>query len=310
MSIPRPSAQKLRRNGILYLPGLALLLALATGFQTPLHAAGAERAGAKSTFRAAQYNIRYDAPADVKSGNPWETRKDRIAELILKHDFDIVGTQEGNENQVEALKKLLPGYDYRGAPYGGKSHKNHTCSIFYKTSRYAALDSGVFWLSETPDEPSIGWDATDRRICHWAKFKDIPTGVEFYFFNVHFYWRYVTARQNSGALMAEKIKKIAGGSPVICTGDFNSSPSARRLDAVHALLRDAYDVTQTPRKGPEGTSFPGGVFEGTPGSRIDYIFVSSHFDVLSYAVLTDSYNNGHYPSDHLPVVCDMAFGKH
>lgn len=260
----------------------------------------------KSEFRVAQYNIRSAAPADEESGNGWSLRKEPLSQVILSYNFDIVGTQEGNDDQIPELQALLPDYSCEAYPYGGKNGDMHNCAIFYKTDKFKMLAHGVFWLSETPDVKSIGWDATDIRICNWAKFKEKASGKVFYFFNVHFYPRNTTAKQESGTLMVKKIQEIAGQTPVICVGDFNSKPDTPQMIAVKNLLSDAFDITQTPRQGPENTSFHGGEFTGTPRSRIDYILVSKHFKVLSYNVLTDSYNDGHYPSDHLPVVCTVV----
>lgn len=260
--------------------------------------------------KVSSYNIRYAAAADETTGNGWNVRKTPLANLIRNHGFDIVGTQEGNFSQMGDLMALLPEYDYVGYPYAGANSRNHTASIVYKKAELEVLEHDVFWYSETPDVESIGWDATDTRICTWAKMRHSASGQEFYFFTSHFYYQYVTAKRNSGAVMVQKIQEIVtDGLPVISTGDLNSAPSTPQVLDILTLLADSYDLTETPRSGPEGTGFPGGVFEGTPGSRIDYVLVNNKVRVLSYAVLTDSYNNGRYPSDHLPVSCDLFLRK-
>lgn len=264
--------------------------------------------GERLALKVSSYNIRYDSSKDVETGNGWDARKPYVANVIKDHDFDIVGTQEGDSAQLADLKTLLPGYDYVGHPYGGRNHNLHNCAIFYKTGKYDVVDEGVFWFSETPDEPSIGWDATDRRICFWAKFKELETDVEFYFFTAHFYWRKHIAKENSGPLMAAKVKEIAGDAPVIATGDYNSRSTTPQIQAILSQLKDAYDVTETPPVGPEDTNLGGGNFQGEPDGRIDFIFVSDHFRVLNYAVLTDSYGDGRHPSDHLPVVAELSIG--
>lgn len=263
--------------------------------------------GAKSvSFRAATYNIRYDAAADKTTGNHWDARKEAVAKLILKHGFDIVGTQEGMTKQVIELKKLLPGFDYIGHPYGGKND-HHNAAILFRTNQFELMDAGVFWLSETPDVPSIGWDANDRRICQWAKFKEKKSGEVFFYFNTHFFWRLKVARAESGPLIARKIAEIAGDHPVICVGDFNSTAETSQITVLKAELLDAYNASKNGRKGVTDTNLGGGVFQGNPKDRIDYILVSKNIAVTDYEVYSDNYNGDRYPSDHLPVSCIVSF---
>ncbi len=261
----------------------------------------------KTEFRMATYNIRYRAKADVETGNAWEIRKKPLADLILKSGFDIVATQEGDSTQLQELKMLLPDFEYVGHPYGGKNHNLHNCATYYRKSLFEVMDQGVFWFSETPDVPSIGWDATDRRICYWTKFRAKDTGDEFFMFNVHFYWRLQEARAASGPLLVNKIKEIAGGVPTVVLGDFNSLPETEQIRNIKTVLKDAYEKTISPPQGITNTAFSGGVFQGNPKARIDYIFVSPHFTVSDYKVHSDTYADDRYPSDHLPVSALLRF---
>lgn len=252
------------------------------------------------TFRVASYNIRYAAEADEKNGNGWSLRKGPLSDLIKRHAFDIVGTQEGNSTQLRELQQLLPEFNYLSHPYGG-SGDLHNCAILYKAKLFEVMASGVFWLSQTPEVASVGWDASDRRICQWAKFREKRSGREFFVFNTHFYWRKHLAREKSGPLLAQKVASIAGTTPLILTGDLNSTPETPQIRVLKVNLKDCYEATASPRKGVEGTGFPGGVFQGIPKNRIDYIFVSPSIQVLDYQVVSDVYNDDRYPSDHLPV---------
>lgn len=246
----------------------------------------------------ATYNVRYNNPGD--SLNSWPNRKENVKALIRFHEFDIFGTQEGLIDQVKGISELNEFAYYGKGRDDGKEGGEHS-AIFYKKERFKALKSGDFWLSETPDKPGKGWDATCcNRICSWVFFKDQLTGKEFYFFNVHFDHRGVEARKQSGKLMVKKIREIAGKNTVICTGDFNSTPETEQIAEMQTLLNDAHKVTQAPPYGPEGTS-NGFKFEAPMKKRIDYIFVSNNIDVLKYGVLTDA-KDQRYPSDHQPVM--------
>src|SRR5690606_15945162 len=259
------------------------------------------------TIRVASYNIRYASANDEKTGNAWVTRKEHVANLMLDHHFDIVGTQEGDSTQINDLCRLMPAFGFVSANYGGKNNKLHTATIFYKKDKFEAIDSGVFWLSETPDVESIGWDASDTRLCQWVRFREIATSRTFYFFNTHFYWRKQVSKEKSGPLLAEKLSNIAHQSPAIVTGDFNSTANSFQIKAIQKIAHDAFSVSNTPPKGPNATGFSGGIFKGSPKSRIDYIFVSKTIDVLDYTVIDDTYRDNRYPSDHLPVTSTVRF---
>lgn len=263
---------------------------------------------AKGThLKVASYNLRYNASQDVKTGNGWNKRKIPMAKLIRTQGWEIFGTLEGDFRQMNDLMELLPEYDYVGNPYGGSSGHLHTASIVYLKSKFKVLDKGEFWYSKTPDKKSIGWDATDLRICTWAKMKYEPTGQQFYFFVSHFYWRYHTAKRHSGKVMVQEINKITDQSdlPVISVGDLNSNPSSPQIADIKELLKSSYEETRIPPSGPKNTNLGGGNFKGPPKNRIDYIFVNNKVRVLSYSSINYKYNGGRHPADHLPIVCNL-----
>ncbi|MBW7893083.1 MAG: endonuclease/exonuclease/phosphatase family protein, partial [Chitinophagaceae bacterium] len=170
----------------------------------------------------ATYNLRFNNPND--GINAWPNRKEDVKALIRFHDFDIFGTQEGLIDQIRDLAEMSE-YAYTGKGRDDGKEAGEHSAIFYKKDRFKLLASGDFWLSETPDVPGKGWDAKCcNRICSWGKFKDLRTKKQFYFFCVHFDHQGVVAREESGKLMVKKIKEIAGNSPVISVGDFNSTP--------------------------------------------------------------------------------------
>ena len=252
-------------------------------------------------IKVSSFNLRMDTPRD--SINAWPNIKEMVKSLIQYHDFDIIGTQEGFIHQLQDLMEM-PGFAFIGAGRDdGKQGGEHS-AILYKTDRFEVLESGDFWLRENPDEPGLGWDATCcNRIASWGLFKDLENGKEFYVFNAHFDHQGVIARKESGKLMVKKIQEIAKGKPVICTGDFNSTPDTEQIVSLSALLQDSYKVSKLPPYGPIGTT-NAFVFTAPMKNRIDYVFVSHDFEVSKYAVLTDALNQ-RYPSDHLPVVATI-----
>lgn len=118
-----------------------------------------------TSLTVASYNIRQANSHDSIRGNGWGQRCPVIAQLIQYHDFDIVGTQECFIHQLNDLKKELPGYDYIGVGRDDGKEKGEYAAIFYRTDKFDVIEKGNFWLSETPDVPSKGWDAVLPRIC-------------------------------------------------------------------------------------------------------------------------------------------------
>lgn len=251
----------------------------------------------------ATYNLRFNNPND--GPNAWPQRKENVKALIRFHEFDLFGTEEGLIDQLKDIAELEE-FAYTGKGRDDGREAGEHSAIFYRKSRFELLQSGDFWLSETPDKPGKGWDATCcNRICSWGKFKDKQTKKIFFFFCVHFDHQGVIARKESGKLMVKKIKEIAGNKPVVCVGDFNSTPETEQIQEMQTLLRDAYKVTEAPPYGPVGT-FNAFKFNAPLKARIDYIFVSSGIRVLKYGALSDS-KDLRYPSDHLPVVIKAIF---
>lgn len=256
------------------------------------------------TFTVATYNLRYDNRGD--SGNLWVNRAPVQANLIRFHDFDVVGIQEGLINQLEDLSKTLPQY----ARYGigrddGKASGEHS-AIYFKKDKFKLLNSGDFWLSQTPDKPGKGWDATCcNRICSWVKLQDIASKKKFYFFNVHFDHQGVIARIESAKLMIEKIKAIAGNNPVVFTGDLNGGRNSDcyKYIANAGIIKDSHELAEFPYE--NNASFNS--FRTPRGMEvIDHIFVTKQFKVKKWGILTDTYF-GKYPSDHFPVMAVVNF---
>lgn len=249
----------------------------------------------------ASFNVRYNTPNDGE--NAWPNRKEQVKALIRYHEFDLFGTQEGLIGQLNDLSEMEE-YAFTGVGRDDGEQAGEHSAIFYNKSRFELLGSGDFWLSETPNEPSYGWEAKHRRICSWGKFSDKQTGKTFFVFNAHFDHQAVEARRQSGILVVEKMKEIARDAPILFLGDLNSTPDTEQIITIKSFLNDAYEVSEMPPYGPVGT-FNSFDFLAPMERRIDYIFVSDHVSVKKYGVLTDSYDQK-YPSDHQPVVAKVV----
>ena len=127
------------------------------------------------TITMASYNIRYNNPDDAEEGNGWKQRCPNICDIINFEEPVFFGAQEVLVDQLHDMQKLLPDYSYLGVGRDDGKEAGEYAAIFYRKDRLEVMDSGNFWLSETPEKPSKGWDAVCVRICTWALFKDKVT---------------------------------------------------------------------------------------------------------------------------------------
>ena len=245
------------------------------------------------------YNIRYNNPGD--GVNAWPNRIEVVTGLLRFHNPDIFGLQEALYGQITDIEKNLPDYEWFGVGRDDGKKAGEFSPVFFKKSEFILLKHGTFWLSETPDKPSKGWDAALNRIVTWGKFQSKVTGKQFIVFNTHFDHRGVEARKESAALIRKKIEAMTydNALPAILTGDFNLTPDQEPILLIKKYLSDAREISQEPPYGPAGT-FNGFKWDAPLKERIDYIFVNDKVKVLKYAILTDS-KDQRYPSDHLPV---------
>lgn len=240
------------------------------------------------SIQVGTFNIRYDNPGD--SLNSWKYRKQMVVDLIKFHEYDLLGIQEGLVNQVKDLTAGLSDYGCVGVGRDDGKEKGEYAAIFYKKSRFKMLKSGHFWLSGTDlTKPNVGWDAALPRICTWVELKDLATGKRLYQFNTHFDHVGVKARKESSSLILQMIKKTAGAAPVILTGDFNVDQFDESYDVMNksGVLRDSYEIAAF--KYAFNGTFTSFNINAQTESRIDHVFLSSHFKVLKYGILTDSY---------------------
>jgi len=248
------------------------------------------------------YNVRYNNPGD--GINAWPNRKDNVKALVKFHDADILCVQEALADQFDALSENT-NFDFVGVGRDDGKRKGEFSAIYFDKTRFNKKDGGTFWLSETPNVPSKGWDAVLPRICSWVKLYDKLNKQEFIVFNTHYDHVGVKARIESAKLIKQKIQEIAPKLPVVYTGDLNVTPETEAIATIKSFLQDAKEISAEAPYGPSGT-FNAFDFNSELKNRIDYIFVNNGFKVQKFAVLSDS-KDKRYFSDHLPVFVRLFF---
>lgn len=260
---------------------------------------------AQPALTVVTYNIRFDNPADGEDA--WPKRRDFLAAQLRFHAPDVFGIQEGLHRQLEYLSEQLPAYTRIGVGRDDGKQGGEYSALFFLKKRFGLLESGTFWLSETPDTVSKGWDAALPRVCTFAHLHDSLSDKNLWVFNTHFDHIGKEARRRSAELILQKIKeKNTANESVVLMGDFNAEPQDDPISILTRDLHDARSVSEEPPFGPEGT-FNAFNFHDPVRRRIDYIFSNEKgLKVRQYAVLSDA-RDCHYPSDHLPVLARLVW---
>ena len=257
------------------------------------------------SLKVMTYNIRLDVASDGE--NAWPLRKDFFTSQIQFYEPDVFGVQEAKPNQVIDIAEALNQYNKVGIAREGEG-KGESSNIFYKKNRFILKQTNTFWLSNTPDTISKGWDAAFNRVCTYVLLKDKQSNKFFWVFNTHLDHIGEVARTKSIELILSKIAALNSKNyPVIVMGDFNSEPDTERIIALKKVMNDTRTVSIEKPFGPFGT-FNDFKHNQPVTKLIDYIFISKNnqFKVQKHAVLSDS-KDLKYPSDHLPVFVELSF---
>ena len=260
----------------------------------------------KSTMlRFSTYNIRLDTASDGE--NAWPNRKDSVTSLMQFYAPDVFGMQEVRQNQLAELKSRLNAYDFVGVGRDDGREGGEFSSLAFRRDRFELVGQGTFWLSSTPNEPSIGWGAAFPRIVTWAHLKERQSGAVILVLNTHWDHAEHRARLESGRLIRQWIgANRAPCESVVLLGDFNATPEedsyGKLVEPGDSALADAMNRSETPPFGPIGT-FNGFDIESAPSEAIDHIFVSKGVRILRHGTITQQ-EAGRLPSDHYPVIVD------
>ena len=263
--------------------------------------------GSATSLSVMTFNMRYDNPEDGM--NNWHFRRERIAGVIKAQEVDVLGTQELLSNQFNDLSGLLTGYQGVGVGRLDGAESGEYCAVFFRKDRFTLLDSGTFWLSETPEVVgSLGWDGACERIATWVVLRD-RDGRELFFIDTHLDHVGQVARDEGVSLLMKRIETLSGGRPVILTGDFNSEPGSSVVAHVQkdGVLRDAKAIAAQ-RSGTDWSFSDFGQIPEAERPLLDYIFVSGDIEAVRYEVLPDIFDGG-YVSDHAPVMAVVKIAK-
>jgi len=256
-------------------------------------------------MRIMSYNIRCGNCDD--GDNRWDNRKELVLARIRAFQPDLLGMQECRDDaQAEFLKANLPEYQFYGVRRGGEGVTAlETAPIFILKSAFQIVQTGRFWLSQTPRKAgSKGWGAVFPRTAVWAQLRHRASGRTLTFLNTHFDFQ-PEAIVEAARLLRQWSGETLRHHAVIVSGDFNAdkNSSAYRELTADGLLGDVHRLARP--DGPDEPTFHG---FGNPAelATIDWMLASRHFEVKSASV--DTYHEAsRYPSDHFPILAEIEW---
>ncbi len=255
--------------------------------------------------RLMTFNIRFDNPGD--GINAWPKRVDMVTGIMQDYPCDFIGLQEVLPNQMQDISGRLPQYNSIFRTREISPEEGEASPILYDHSKWLLLDSGTFWLSDTPYEPgSNTWEAACNRIATWGRFRNKEDKKTIFILNTHFDHVSQKARENSMQLILEKVFSLSEGSPVVFMGDLNVEEDNLVYDLTinEGNFTDTYRAVH-PEVSVRDLTFNGWL-QGEGISRIDYIFTSAEFTIKNARVIKTMMLN-RYPSDHFPVMVEAEF---
>lgn len=242
------------------------------------------------------YNVRLGVANDGE--NSWENRKAATPAMLTDCAPDVFGVQEAFDFQLEYIEQASPVYKWVGVGRDDGKKKGECMAVFYNREKIELLDWGTYWLSETPEVPSMGWDAACRRTATWTLLKIKETGKKFWFVNTHLDHVGEQARTNGLQLIVDRIDRMSSPEklPMVLTGDFNVTPDDPCLTELGKRMKSARAFAVHSDDKPSYNGFK------APKSIIDYIYYSGFQECRTFRVVDTEYAGRPFISDHYPVL--------
>ena len=258
--------------------------------------------GEPKELKVMSYNIRLGVAND--GTNSWQFRAPATPAMLEAQKPDVFGVQEAHDFQIAFMEEFCRNYKSVGVGRENGKKEGEHMSIFWNKKTVSLLKWGTFWLSETPEDPSMGWDAACKRTATWALMKDKKTGRKFYFVNTHLDHVGKQAQKNGLKLIVDRIATInPQGYPMVLTGDFNIRPDNPALADLDKIMQSARKIAP---KTDNRNTFNGWSVKKT-AEVIDYIYVSGFSACKEYRTVTDKYLERPFVSDHYPIFARLVF---
>lgn len=249
-------------------------------------------------FKVMSFNIRCRDDAD---GNSVKERSARLKEITLPLNADIIGLQECRPLWEPYINDLYAGeYDMINI-YRAKSELESS-PVLWKRDKYCCLGVSHFWLSDTPEVESRGWDERYNcyRMCVHVRLCERETGRVINFLNTHFGFG-DNGQIKSAGLIKSYCDRISG-EPICIVGDFNMTPESKGYAKMTEYFTDANAVTAKDWR----ITYHGYSYDNPEAAHIDYCFVNDKVVARAQRIIDETVK-GKFPSDHFGLITDLSF---
>jgi endonuclease/exonuclease/phosphatase family metal-dependent hydrolase len=249
-------------------------------------------------YTAMTYNIRMETEHD--GPDQWKFRKEALVQKVMEVHPDFLGIQEGLKQQLYYMDENLEEYQFIGVGRDDGLEAGEFSALFYNAQKWKPVYERTFWLSQTPEKVSMGWDAVCNRVCTFGVFHNFQ-GDTLAVFNTHFDHIGIQARRESIRLILDSIQTYSDDYPALLMGDFNFTPTDSNYQLIVTEMNDSREIAETVTEPHPGT-FNGFVLDEDYDRRIDYIFTNKEgVEIVNYAS-PDWRTNLRHVSDHYPVI--------
>lgn len=252
----------------------------------------------EGTVKLISYNIRQSGMPEKDGPHAWPHRKEATLNMIQQEAPSVIGFQELLPAQQDYVRAAFPQYGFVGVGRDNGEKEGECMGVMYLSDVYELLDSKTFWLSETPEEVSMGWDAACHRTVTCVNLQEKSSGKDFWYFNTHLDHIGMVAREESVKLLVNLVETLVPeGKPVIVGGDLNSGIESSIFKPFEqALLLPARNIS--PKTSYDGTF---NAFGTAPSGIVLDHFFARDVTPIEFETLTKDYG-APIISDHYPVV--------
>ncbi len=264
----------------------------------------------------------------------FDLRAEMLRDLMDQLQPDSIGMQEVTTGWIYRMDTFAFNASYAGVGEG-RTPGGEASSIYYRKDKFDLVNSGTFWLSETPDEAGTYLEASlYPRICTWAHLRDKVTGYEYIHVNTHLDHlggsdgRSLRTAQTR--VILEYLKTLPDV-PMVMTGDFNQAKTNSE-ENTYAIFKnilgqsnftastgekmtgnfsdaraEAKDTVASDAWASMTSYWQEGTDKYNPAKKpIDYVFYTTGDFTADIYRNIHYHRDGIYMSDHLPQYCELT----